>query len=105
MTSSPEKADKNQDAARSDAADKSSASQATKASQNTPSSLRKALKECMMRDRFRLSKRIAGASRIKNEKSKHAVFDEIALDIAQSMMTQPSALRKSQPSNTQKSCQ
>ena len=86
MTSSPEKADKNQDAARSDAADKNSASQA-KASQNTPASLRKALKECMMRDRFRLSKRIAGASRIKNEKSKNAVFDEIALDIAQSMMT------------------
>jgi ATP-dependent helicase HrpA len=86
LTSSPEKADKNQDAARSDAADKNSASQA-KASQNTPASLRKALKECMMRDRFRLSKRIAGASRIKNEKSKHAVFDEIALDIAQSMMT------------------
>lgn len=40
-----------------------------------------------MRDRFRLSKRIAGASKIKNEQAKHAVFDEIALDIAKSMMT------------------
>lgn len=40
-----------------------------------------------MRDRFRLSKRIQGASRIKKEESRHAVFDEIALDIAQSMQT------------------
>ncbi|MGF1690003.1 ATP-dependent RNA helicase HrpA [Photobacterium kagoshimensis] len=39
----------------------------------------------MMRDRFRLQKRIQGAARIKNEKAKHAVFDEIALDIAKSM--------------------
>ncbi|EAR54876.1 putative ATP-dependent helicase HrpA [Photobacterium sp. SKA34] len=41
----------------------------------------------MMRDRFRLHKRVQGASRIKNEKSKHAVFDEIALEIAKSMQT------------------
>ena len=39
----------------------------------------------MLRDRFRLSKRIQGASRIKKEESRNAVFDEIALDIAQSM--------------------
>ncbi|MGF1832229.1 ATP-dependent RNA helicase HrpA [Photobacterium sanguinicancri] len=39
----------------------------------------------MMRDRFRLQKRIQGAARIKNEKAKHTVFDEIALDIAKSM--------------------
>ncbi|MEZ8092855.1 ATP-dependent RNA helicase HrpA [Photobacterium swingsii] len=43
------------------------------------------MKDCMMRDRFRLQKRIQGAARIKNEKAKHAVFDEIALDIAKSM--------------------
>ncbi|MBF4433002.1 ATP-dependent RNA helicase HrpA [Vibrio anguillarum] len=56
------------------------------ASSNSAASLRNALKECMMRDRFRLSKRISGASKIKNEQAKHAVFDQIALDIAQSMM-------------------
>ncbi|MDO6542909.1 ATP-dependent RNA helicase HrpA [Photobacterium sanguinicancri] len=43
------------------------------------------MKDCMMRDRFRLQKRIQGAARIKNEKAKHTVFDEIALDIAKSM--------------------
>lgn len=53
---------------------------------NSAASLRNALSECMMRDRFRFSKRIAGASKIKNEKARNAVFDEIALDIAQSMM-------------------
>lgn len=42
-----------------------SAAANTKASQNSPASLRKALNECMMRDRFRLSKRIAGASKLK----------------------------------------
>ena len=110
MTSSPEKADQNKHTANkqnhdanSNATSDSSANQAkqnpkqnqkskqqapqTSASQNSPASLRKALNECMMRDRFRLSKRISGASRIKNEQSKHAVFDEIALDIAKSMMT------------------
>ncbi|MCS0351651.1 ATP-dependent RNA helicase HrpA [Vibrio ordalii] len=56
------------------------------ASSNSAASLRNALKECMIRDRFRLSKRISGASKIKNEQAKHAVFDQIALDIAQSMM-------------------
>ncbi|WP_261835647.1 ATP-dependent RNA helicase HrpA [Vibrio ishigakensis] len=45
------------------------------------------MKDCMQKDRFRLSKRIQGASRIKNEESRSAVFDEIALDIASSMMT------------------
>ncbi len=39
----------------------------------------------MIKDRFRLSKRIHGAQKIKNEQSKQAVFDEIALDIAKSM--------------------
>lgn len=48
--------------------------------------LKKALKDCMQRDRFRLNKRIQGASRIKKESAKQAVFDEIALDIAKSMM-------------------
>ncbi|MGJ7093576.1 ATP-dependent RNA helicase HrpA [Vibrio hannami] len=53
---------------------------------NTPSKLRKALSECMIRDRFRFQKRINGASKIKNTESRNAVFDEIALDIAKSMM-------------------
>ncbi len=39
----------------------------------------------MIRDRFRLLKRIQGASRIKKQEAKLAVFDEIALDIAKSM--------------------
>ncbi|GAM58472.1 ATP-dependent helicase hrpA [Vibrio ishigakensis] len=54
---------------------------------NTAQSLKAAIKDCMQKDRFRLSKRIQGASRIKNEESRSAVFDEIALDIASSMMT------------------
>ena len=100
LTSSPEKADNNKNAVQSQATNKKSTStqpasnssakqsvKPAKTSQNSPASLRKALNECMMRDRFRLSKRIAGASRIKNEQSKNAVFDEIALDIAKSMMT------------------
>ena len=53
---------------------------------NNAASLRKALIQCMLKDRFRLSKRISGASKIKKEASRHAVFDEIALDIAKSMM-------------------
>ncbi|BAC94759.1 ATP-dependent helicase HrpA [Vibrio vulnificus YJ016] len=40
----------------------------------------------MIKDRFRLSKRIAGASKINKESARNAVFDEIALDIAKSMM-------------------
>ncbi|WGW01665.1 ATP-dependent RNA helicase HrpA [Vibrio sp. YMD68] len=56
-------------------------------SANNAQSLRKALKDCMLRDRFRLSKRISGASKIKKEAARNSVFDEIALDIAQSMMT------------------
>ncbi len=48
-------------------------------------SLRSALNECMLRDRFRLSKRIQGASKIKKPEAKAAVFDEIALDIAKSI--------------------
>lgn len=53
---------------------------------NNPKSLKKALKDCMIRDRFRLSKRIAGATRIKKPEAQSAVFDEIAIDIARSMM-------------------
>ncbi|GAB3530373.1 ATP-dependent RNA helicase HrpA [Photobacterium alginatilyticum] len=52
---------------------------------NSEKTLKAAIKDCMMRDRFRLHKRVQGAARIKNEKAKHAVFDEIALDIAKSM--------------------
>ncbi|WP_413110742.1 ATP-dependent RNA helicase HrpA [Thaumasiovibrio sp. DFM-14] len=53
--------------------------------QNNEKTLRAALKDCMIRDRFRLLKRIQGASRIKKQEAKLAVFDEIALDIAKSM--------------------
>ncbi|QKU82288.1 ATP-dependent RNA helicase HrpA [Vibrio cholerae] len=53
---------------------------------NSAASLKKALGECLVKDRFRFSKRIDGASKIKNESVRNAVFDEIALDIAQSMM-------------------
>ncbi|EPJ2691035.1 ATP-dependent RNA helicase HrpA [Vibrio cholerae] len=53
---------------------------------NSAASLKKALGECLIKDRFRFSKRIDGASKIKNESARNAVFDEIALDIAQSMM-------------------
>ncbi|MCD6701099.1 ATP-dependent RNA helicase HrpA [Vibrio cholerae] len=53
---------------------------------NSAASLKKALGECLIKDRFRFSKRIDGASKIKNESALNAVFDEIALDIAQSMM-------------------
>ncbi|WP_269747604.1 ATP-dependent RNA helicase HrpA [Photobacterium jeanii] len=56
--------------------------------------MKAAIKDCMMRDRFRLQKRVQGAARIKNEKAKHAVFDEIALDIAKSM--QVVEMRKTQ---------
>ncbi|EJL6407758.1 ATP-dependent RNA helicase HrpA [Vibrio cholerae] len=53
---------------------------------NSAASLKKALGQCLIKDRFRFSKRIDGASKIKNELARNAVFDEIALDIAQSMM-------------------
>ncbi len=52
---------------------------------NTPKNLKRALKHCLIKDRFRLSKRIQGAQKIKKESSQQAVFDEIAYDIAQSM--------------------
>nr|WP_086938726.1 ATP-dependent RNA helicase HrpA [Thaumasiovibrio occultus] len=52
---------------------------------NNEKTLQAALKDCMIRDRFRLQKRIQGAARIKNVEAKHKVFDEIALDIARSM--------------------
>ncbi len=53
---------------------------------NSAASLKKALGECLIKDRFRFSKRIDGASKIKNESARNAVFDEIALDIVQSVM-------------------
>ncbi|HAS3650728.1 TPA: ATP-dependent RNA helicase HrpA [Vibrio cholerae] len=53
---------------------------------NSAASLKKALGEFLIKDRFRFSKRIDGASKIKNESARNAVFDEIALDIVQSMM-------------------
>ncbi len=52
---------------------------------NNANQLRAALKECLIKDRFRLQKRVFGASKIKKPESRNAVFDEIALDIAKSM--------------------
>ncbi|MEH0665786.1 ATP-dependent RNA helicase HrpA [Vibrio scophthalmi] len=53
---------------------------------NSPAQLRKALEQCMLRDRFRFSKRISGASKIKKDAARHAAFDDIALDMAKSIM-------------------
>ncbi|MEH0688069.1 ATP-dependent RNA helicase HrpA [Vibrio cholerae] len=53
---------------------------------NSPAQLRKALEQCMLRDRFRFSKRISGASKIKQDAARHAAFDDIALDMAKSIM-------------------
>ncbi|WP_428447685.1 ATP-dependent RNA helicase HrpA [Photobacterium nomapromontoriensis] len=54
---------------------------------NNEKTLKAAIKDCMIRDQFRLHKRVQGAARIKKEHAKHVVFDEIALDIAKSMQT------------------
>ncbi|QXO18789.1 ATP-dependent RNA helicase HrpA [Vibrio ostreae] len=56
------------------------------AKSNNVQSLKKALNQCLIKDRFRFNKRISGASKIKNEQARDAALDEIALDIAQSMM-------------------
>ncbi|MDN3610288.1 ATP-dependent RNA helicase HrpA [Vibrio ostreicida] len=66
--------------------EKKSASQG-KVKTNSAGSLRAALNQCMLKDRFRLSKRISGATKIHNQVSRDAAFDDIALDIAKSMMT------------------
>ncbi|WP_120510796.1 ATP-dependent RNA helicase HrpA [Photobacterium salinisoli] len=52
---------------------------------NNEKTLKAALNDCLIRDRFRLQKRVQGAAKIKNEQARHAVFDEIAMDIARSM--------------------
>ncbi|HIF9172255.1 TPA: ATP-dependent RNA helicase HrpA [Photobacterium damselae] len=52
---------------------------------NNEKTLKAAIKDCMIRDQFRLHRRLQGAARIKNDQAKHAVFDEIAADIAKSM--------------------
>lgn len=59
--------------------------QQNRVQQNNAQQLRRALSDCMIRDRFRLQKRIVGASKIHKEEARNAVFDQIALDIAQSM--------------------
>ncbi|MCG3728451.1 ATP-dependent RNA helicase HrpA [Vibrio cincinnatiensis] len=58
----------------------------SEAKANSAQSLQQALKQCLIKDRFRLNKRIMGASKIRKESARHAVFDEIALDIARSML-------------------
>ncbi|WP_143169448.1 ATP-dependent RNA helicase HrpA [Vibrio quintilis] len=58
----------------------------SKSKTNSYGTLRKALNDCMLKDRFRFNKRIQGANKIKNPAAKQAVFDEIAQDIAHSMM-------------------
>ena len=52
---------------------------------NNAPTLFAALNECMLKDRFRLSKRIKGAQRISQEAPRLKAFDHIALDIAKSM--------------------
>ncbi|SKA59161.1 ATP-dependent RNA helicase HrpA [Enterovibrio nigricans] len=52
---------------------------------NNAKTLFAALDDCMLKDTFRLSKRIKGAQRIKKDEARQAVFDEIAMDIAKSM--------------------
>lgn len=90
LTSSqpPKKTPAEEQATPSNGAQKATAKQAQtpQAQVNSAASLRKALNQCMMRDRFRLSKRISGASKIKKDAARNVVFDEIALDIAKSMM-------------------
>ncbi|GAJ75242.1 LOW QUALITY PROTEIN: ATP-dependent helicase HrpA [Vibrio sp. JCM 18905] len=90
LTSSqpPKKNSAEEQATPSNGVQKATAKQdkAPQAQVNSAASLRKALSQCMMRDRFRLSKRISGASKIKKDAARNAVFDEIALDIAKSMM-------------------
>ncbi len=90
LTSSqpPKKTPAEEQVTPSNGAQKATAKQAQtpQAQVNSAASLRKALNQCMMRDRFRLSKRISGASKIKKDAARNAVFDEIALDIAKSMM-------------------
>ncbi|MEZ8128251.1 ATP-dependent RNA helicase HrpA [Enterovibrio norvegicus] len=53
--------------------------------QNNAKTLFSALDDCMIKDRFRLSKRIKGAQRINKDEARQAVFEEIAIDIARSM--------------------
>ena len=55
------------------------------AHQNTADTLISALNDCLIKDRFRLMKRIQGAKKIKKEAAQQAVFDAIAVDIAASM--------------------
>jgi len=52
---------------------------------NTKEQLLTSTKECALRDRRRIEKRVSGAEKIRNAEARHAVFDEIALDIARSM--------------------
>ncbi len=59
--------------------------ESNQAKTNNARTLLSAVAECMMRDRFRITKRIQGAQRIKKAQAKEVVFDEIALDIAKSM--------------------
>lgn len=64
---------------------------------NNASTLFNALKDCLIKDRFRLSKRIKGALRIKNGPERLSAFDKIAFDIAKSMQ-----VRKMRQENTPK---
>jgi ATP-dependent helicase HrpA len=56
------------------------------ANANDAKTLFSTVNQCMMRDRFRITKRIQGAQRIKNLKARNGVFDDIALDITKSIM-------------------
>lgn len=60
---------------------------------NNAKTLFAALNDCMLKDRFRLSKRIKGALRIKNDDARVVAFDKIALNIAKSMQVGQHRLR------------
>lgn len=55
------------------------------ATTNDANTLFHALNDCLIKDRFRIKRRIHGAKKIANADSRQAVFDTIAQDIAASM--------------------
>jgi ATP-dependent helicase HrpA len=66
---------------------------------NNEKTLRAAINDCLLRDRFRFSKRLQGAARVNNAQNRQSVFDEIARDIAKSM-AMVSLRRQSTPTIT-----
>ncbi|MDC0610740.1 ATP-dependent RNA helicase HrpA [Vibrio sp.] len=63
----------------------SSQSNTPESKTNSKEQLLNAISQCAIRDRRRIEKRVYGAMKIRKAEARDAVFDEIALDIAQSM--------------------